>query len=51
VIMTSVAREGGPPDVDVVADAVLDRFLDHFGYTSWRPLEAGGAGVPPAEPA
>ena len=36
--MTSVAREGGPEDVEPVADAVLDAFVRTFGYERRRPL-------------
>jgi len=39
VVMTSVAREGGPADLDRVADVVLARFLESFGYDAWRPLD------------
>ena len=47
VEMTSVAREGGPVDVDAVGEVVLARFLGHFGYAAWLPLAApaGVAGV------
>ena len=38
VEMTSVAREGGPDDVEVVLAAVQDRFLATFGYPGWEPL-------------
>jgi lipoate-protein ligase B len=38
VRMTSVAHEGGPAEVTAVLPAVLARFLDVFGYPSWRPL-------------
>jgi lipoate-protein ligase B len=40
VEMTSVAREGGPADVAEVAEVVLACFLRHFGYDTWRPLDA-----------
>jgi lipoyl(octanoyl) transferase len=43
VVMTSVAREGSPADLDQVADVVLARFLRQFGYATWRPF------APPAE--
>jgi lipoyl(octanoyl) transferase len=43
VVMTSVAREGSPADLDQVADVVLARFLRQFGYATWRPFD------PPAE--
>jgi lipoyl(octanoyl) transferase len=39
VVMTSVAREGGPTSLDHVAEVVLARFLRHFGYAAWRPLD------------
>ena len=39
VVMTSVAREGGPADVDQVAATVLARFVEHFGYAGWRRLD------------
>jgi lipoyl(octanoyl) transferase len=38
VEMTSVAREGGPAEVDVVADAVLAAFVERFGYDGVVPL-------------
>ena len=38
VHMTSVAREGGPADVDAVADAVLATFMARFGYDEARAL-------------
>src|SRR5581483_2062159 len=41
VEMTSVAREGGPDDVGVVALCVLARLVAIFGYTGWRPLASG----------
>ena len=43
VVMTSVAREGSPADLDQVADVVLARFLRQFGYATRRPF------APPAE--
>lgn|SRR5262245_13846072 len=39
VVMTSVAREGGPADVDQVASRVLARFVEHFGYSGWSRLD------------
>jgi lipoate-protein ligase B len=45
VVMTSLAREGVRADQDHVASIVLARFLRHFEYTVWRPLE-----VPDARP-
>jgi lipoyl(octanoyl) transferase len=47
VTMTSVAREGGPPDVDHVADVVLARFVRHFGYDTWSAIDRT-AGMPGA---
>jgi len=47
VQMTSVAREGGPTEVADVADAVLGRFLRHFGYETWRPLDAATSAAAP----
>jgi lipoate-protein ligase B len=41
VRMTSVAREGGPAEVDGVLPAVLARFVAAFGYPGWEPLEDG----------
>jgi lipoyl(octanoyl) transferase len=41
VEMTSVAREGGPSDVDAVARVVLTNLVATFGYAGWRPLESG----------
>ena len=38
VEMTSVAREGGPDDVDALVAPVLARFLPGFGFTGWSPL-------------
>jgi lipoyl(octanoyl) transferase len=38
VEMTSVAREGGPREVEALIPMVLARFLGAFGYTGWRPL-------------
>ncbi len=43
VTMTSVAREGGPRDVERVAEAVLAGFIQHFGYRAWRLVEAPDA--------
>jgi len=40
VEMTSVAREGGPPDVAAVLPVVLERFLGAFGYEGWEPMTA-----------
>jgi lipoate-protein ligase B len=45
VEMTSVSREGGPPDVEVVGRVVLAQFVKTFGYPGWAPLNEG----PPAE--
>ena len=47
VQMTSVGREGGPADVDVVADAVLAAFMRRFRYDDVRALatEASSAEV------
>jgi len=42
VEMTSVAREGGPSDVDAVVPVVLRRFVSAFGYAGWTPLPAEG---------
>jgi len=39
VRMTSIAREGGPDDVDAVADVVLGVFTRRFGYDAVRPIE------------
>ena len=38
VEMTSVSREGGPADVEVVGRAVLAQFVKTFGYPGWAPL-------------
>src|SRR4030095_7536085 len=38
VTMTSVTREGGPADVDRIADVVLARFVARFGVQACRPL-------------
>ena len=40
VQMTSVAREGGPADVDAVADVVLAAFMARFGYDEVRGFRA-----------
>jgi lipoyl(octanoyl) transferase len=40
VQMTSVAREGGPAELDTVVPVVRARFAAAFGYTGWRPLDA-----------
>jgi lipoate-protein ligase B len=45
VEMTSVSREGGPSDVEVVRRAVLAQFVQTFGYPGWVPLGES----PPAE--
>ncbi len=42
VEMTSVAREGGPAEVEAVASVVLSRLLRTFGYTTWQPLDIDG---------
>jgi lipoyl(octanoyl) transferase len=51
VTMTSVAREGGPSDVEGVADIVLARFVRHFGYDAWSAIDGAagrhGAGAAP----
>ena len=39
VEMTSVAREGGPDDPEVIAPIVLHHFAAGFGYPGWQPLE------------
>jgi lipoyl(octanoyl) transferase len=39
VVMTSVAREGSPADLDQVSDVVLVRFLRQFGYATWTPFD------------
>ena len=38
VQMTSVAHEGGPPDVDAMLPLVRDRFVDVFGYQTLTTL-------------
>jgi len=38
VEMTSVAREGGPAELDVVLSLVRERFVTVFGYSGWCPL-------------
>jgi len=40
VVMTSVAREGGPSDLETVAEVVVRRFVQHFGYATVSPLES-----------
>jgi lipoate-protein ligase B len=45
VRMTSVAREGGPDDVERVSDVVLERFSAHFGYDTRRPLAPAAVGA------
>jgi len=40
VAMTSVAREGGPSDLETVADVVVRRFVQHFGYVRASPLDS-----------
>src|SRR5438093_9123775 len=35
VEMTSVAREGGPGDIDAVVPIVIQRFAGAFGYPGW----------------
>ena len=39
VVMTSVAREGGPSDLETVAEVVVRRFIRHFGYATVSALE------------
>jgi lipoyl(octanoyl) transferase len=39
IVMTSVAHEGGPANVDQVASRVLARFVEHFGYPGWSRLD------------
>jgi len=39
VTMTSVAAEGGPSDVEAVAEVVVRRFMRQFGYTTACALE------------
>ena len=45
VVMTSVAREGSPADLEQVSDVVLARFLRQFGYAAWRPFDRPAEGV------
>ena len=40
VVMTSVAREGGPSDLETVAEVVVRRFVRHFGYPTVSALES-----------
>jgi lipoyl(octanoyl) transferase len=40
VVMTSVAREGGPSDLETVAEVVVRRFVQHFGYATVSALES-----------
>ena len=40
VVMTSVAREGGPADLETVAEVVVRRFVRHFGYATVSSLES-----------
>jgi lipoyl(octanoyl) transferase len=40
VVMTSVAREGGPSDLEIVAEVVVRRFAQHFGYATVSTLES-----------
>jgi lipoate-protein ligase B len=40
VVMTSVAREGGPSDLETVAEVVVRRFVRHFGYATVSALES-----------
>jgi lipoate-protein ligase B len=49
VVMTSVAAEGGPSDVESVADVVVHRFMRHFGYTRSTALDLVPAAVHPEE--
>jgi lipoyl(octanoyl) transferase len=37
--MTSVAREGGPADLEVVVPVVIRHFTAAFGYAGWQPME------------
>src|SRR5262249_60057306 len=39
VVMTSVAREGGPSDLETVAEVVVRHFVRHFGYATARAPE------------
>jgi lipoate-protein ligase B len=41
VEMTSVAREGGPAEVEAVLPHVRDAFVARFGYAGCFPLERG----------
>jgi lipoyl(octanoyl) transferase len=43
VVMTSVAREGGPSDLETVAEVVERRFVQHFGYATVSALESPAA--------
>ena len=40
VVMTSVAREGGPSDLGTVAGLVVRRFVRQFGYATMSALES-----------
>jgi lipoyl(octanoyl) transferase len=40
VVMTSVAREGGPSDLETVAEVVVHSFVQHFGYATVSALES-----------
>ena len=40
VVMTSVAREGGPSDIGTVAEVVVRRFVRQFGYATMSALES-----------
>ena len=40
VVMTSVAREGGPSDLGTVAGVVVRRFVRQFGYATVSALES-----------
>jgi len=40
VVMTSVAREGGPSDLGTVAGLVVRRFVRQFGYATVSALES-----------
>ena len=42
VVMTSVGREGGPSDLETVAEVVVRHFVRHFGYATVRALESPG---------
>src|SRR5262249_13102983 len=39
VVMTSVARESGPSDLETVAGVVVRHFVRHFGYATARAPE------------